>query len=223
MKTFKRINDGIDRPVPKEGFGRYIRLLGMHFWKLVWISAMLLVLSIPVVTIPAALCAANRVCIKLIREGNVFPWHEFWKEFKAELFRALLPGLLFAVIIAAAYYFMSLGLSNSDLPLWSVIFWTVGIVAAYLGFTWGTYTFSLMTMQALPVARIMKNALILVNMRPAYALASAGIIVLNIALVMVLFPMSVFLLIFLLGLMCYTLSFLVNSLANEYIISEEQL
>lgn len=45
-----------------------------HAWKLIRLNLLFLACCIPVVTMPAALCAMDRVLIVLVREGNVLLW-----------------------------------------------------------------------------------------------------------------------------------------------------
>ena len=104
--------EGNDSPVPQRGAKRYFFLLGTHFWKLVAGNLLFLVFSIPVVTMPASLAALNRVCVKLVRDGNCLLWQEFWAEWKQGFVSSLLLGLPYGIGIAAGYYLVSLGLSN---------------------------------------------------------------------------------------------------------------
>ena len=66
----KRQNrEGAGLPLPEGGFRRYAAVLGTNFWKLVRLNLIFILFSLPVVTIPAALCGVNRVCMLLIRNG----------------------------------------------------------------------------------------------------------------------------------------------------------
>lgn len=211
--------EGTGKPVPSQGAGRYFSLLGMHFWKLVGINLLFIVFSIPIVTIPAALCGVNRVCVKLIREGNVFLWEEFFEEFKASFKKSLILGLLFIFLLFAGYYLMSLGITNVALPIWSMIFWVLGILAAATGLCWGAYAFVLTPLLELKNKELLKNAFSLVMLEPARALGVAAAILIMSFLAAIFYPISIFLLVFCwFSLTQYTVCFLVNTTVQEHII-----
>ena len=82
--------EGEGKPAPSHGRERFFYLLRTHFWKLITLNLLFLLFSIPVVTLPAALCAMNRVLIKLTRDGNCLLWMEFRDEFKRSFLKSLL-------------------------------------------------------------------------------------------------------------------------------------
>ena len=100
MGLFGRRGDreGAGLPLPEGGIRRYGVLLATHFWKLVELNLLFILFSIPIVTLPAALCGVNRVCVLLIRNGYCFVWGDFWEEFRRSFRRSLFPALLFALL-----------------------------------------------------------------------------------------------------------------------------
>ena len=154
---FRRNREGAGLPLPEGGFRRYTAVLGTNLWKLIELNLLFLLFCLPVVTIPAALCGMNRVCMLLIRNGYCFLWDDFWQEFRRSFKRTLLPGLLFGLLTAAGYYCMSLGLSNSGLALWSTLFWALGMVCTAAGLCWGSYFFALTSLLEQDVPVLMTN------------------------------------------------------------------
>lgn len=212
--------EGAGLPLPEGGFRRYTAVLGTNFWKLMGANLLLLVFSLPVVTLPAALCGMNRVCMLLIRNGYCFLWDDFWQEFRRSFKRSLFPGLLFGLLTFVGYYSMSLGLSNSGLPVWSTIFWAIGMMAAAAGLCWGGYFFALLSLLEQNTCGILKNAWLLCMLRPLRALGALLIILLAVFLLAVLFPLSVPLLLCAPMLVQFSLCFLVNTLADRYILQK---
>jgi len=211
--------NGTGKPVPGGGIGRYFCLLGLHFWKFVGLNLLFVAFSIPIVTMPAALCGVNRMCFKLIREGNVFLWEEFIIEFKTSFKKSLVLGLLFAFLLFVGYYLMSLGLTNTALPLWSLAFWALGILGTAAALSWGAYAFALTPVLALKTKDILKDAFSLVVIKPGRALATVAVSLFMILFAYVLYPISLFLLALCwFALTQYTICFLVNTTAQEYII-----
>lgn len=166
---YRTMKEGPGRPDPEMGPRRFFSFLWTNIWKLVGANLLFTAFSLPVVTIPAALCALNRVCVLLYREGHCFLWMDFRQEFRRSFFKSLAPGLLFALMLLGGYYFMSLGAGNAALPLWSMLFWLVGMLLTAGGLCWGTYYFVLAAMLDLKPRTLMKNAGLLCMARPGRA------------------------------------------------------
>ena len=107
--------EGAGLPAPETGWARVGVMALTHFWKLVAANLLFVVFSLPVITLPAALTALNRVCVIIYKDGNIFLWYEFWREFKRSLLRQLPPFLGFSLLLFGGYFFMSLGNGNAQL------------------------------------------------------------------------------------------------------------
>lgn len=220
MSFFRNRNrEGAGKPVPQSGPGRCFALLAAYFWKLVGLNLLFALFSLPVITIPAALCAVNRVCMLIIRNGYCFLWQEFIEEFKRSFKRSLLPAVLFLSLIFFAYYAMSMGLTNAALPLWSMIFWAVGIGTAVVGICWGAYFFALLSLLDLNNKGVLKNAWLLCMVKPGRALTVFAVITAMIFVMAILMPISILLIVSCAAALTqYSVCFLVNSLAEDYIL-----
>lgn len=150
---------GVAEPPPKGGWRRFFFVLGTHFWKLISLNLLFLAFSIPVITMPASLCGMNRVLIKLYRDGNCFVWDEFYKEFRANLWKALPFGLFGAICLFASYYFFSLGTSVSQSGV-EVITTALGLLLLFFAILFFSYTFVFLPTLALKSGQIARNALI---------------------------------------------------------------
>lgn len=220
----KRYNrEGAGLPLPEGGFRRYAAVLGSNFWRLVGLNLIFILFSLPVITIPAALCGVNRVCMLLIHNGYCFIWGDFWEEFRRSFRRSLLPGLLFAALLFVGYYSMSLGLTNAGLPAWSLLFWTIGFAAAAAGICWGGYFFALVALLDQKNGLVLKNAWLLCMISPLRSFAMLALILAVDFVLAVLMPISIVLL-----FTCavvpvqYTLCFFVHGLANRYILTKTE-
>lgn len=218
----KTNREGAGLPMPEGGIRRYLLLLTTHFWKLVGLNLLFVLFSLPVITLPAALCAMNRVCMLLIRNGYCFLWQDFWEEFRRSFLRSLLPALLFLLLIFFAYYSMSLGLTNAGLPLWSLLFWAVGIGTAVAGICWGSYFFALVSLLDQNNRGVLKNAWLLCMIRPGSALTVFAIIVAVGLIIAALMPISIFLVICCTAVLVqYSVCFFVHDLADIYILGKD--
>ena len=85
--------EGAGLPMPEGGPARYFSLLISNIWKLVGANVLFVLFSLPLITLPAALCALNRVCILIYKNGSCYLWQDFVGEFRASFLRSLLPAL----------------------------------------------------------------------------------------------------------------------------------
>ena len=212
------VREGNDKPVPTSGLPRFGFLLATHFWKLMSASLLFVVFSLPLFTLPAALSALNRVCVKLVREGNCLLWQEFWDEFRSALGSGLLLGLPYAALLIGSYYLLSLGISNAA-SVFGMLFFALGACALLYCAVFGSWAFVLKAMLDLPNRDIQKNARALAMMEIRRTLAVLGIEALAVFLMLALFPYSLALWVLLLpALSQLAIVSLLNSRIQERVI-----
>lgn len=152
--------EGAGKQAPTEGIQYFFYLLYTYFWKVVALSIVLALFSIPIITLPAALTAANRVFTKLIRHGFALFWEEFWAEFKRSFGKALHLSLYYVIALGFSYYLGSLSLSNEN-NVFGMLLGIVGVLIALCACICGGCAFVLLAVQDLPVRQIRKNAWLL--------------------------------------------------------------
>jgi hypothetical protein len=173
MKLFGNTmqKEGKGTAAPSSGWQRAGLMAFTHFWKLVAVNVLFVVFSLPVVTLPAALTALNRVCIIIYRDGNIFLWHEFRKEFCRSFTRSLIPGFGFTLLLFGGYFFMSLGNGNSGLGFLAIVFWSLGILMSCTALAAGEIFFIIISVLEIRNFDAWKNAMILCLARPGYSIA----------------------------------------------------
>lgn len=214
----RRKKERLDEPAPSQGRAAYFYKLTTFFWKFMTLNCLFLLASLPIVTIPVALTAVNRVCIKLIRTGNVLVWEEFRDEFKSSFKKGLRMGLFFAVWLFVAYYILSLGLTNWENPT-GVIFMAVGAIVFAVMAIWASYGFVLLASLDLPVRQLLKNARILMFLGRKWTLAISAVLLGWGLLLWLFFPYALALpLIGGIALTQFTISWFVDEPMQQYII-----
>lgn len=211
--------EGRGRRAPEEGIGRYFYLLWTHAWKLIGVNLLFIAFSLPVVTMPAALCALNRVLIKLVRDGNVFLWEEFRDEFKGDFLRSLPIGLLFGALLFLGYFLISLAMGNMN-SIYGPFFLAFGLLVIVFSLARAIYAFLMRAMFSLRNRDILKNANVMAAVRGGRSLIAAGILLLGYVLAYMFFPYS-FIVVLLCGfsLTHYTICFILNGPIEDKIIS----
>lgn len=160
----KKDTPGIDKNAPKKkGIARYLETLWREFFPLLKLNLLFLISCIPVVTIPAALTAMNRITVTMVRDRNYFMLSDYWDAFKRDFWHSLVAG----VIIAAAFglfglstwfYYMLAQASNK------VLLALAGVSLCLLLSAYGTavYFFPMLAMVELPVKKLLLNSFIMV-------------------------------------------------------------
>lgn len=217
MKGYEKEGRGL--PAPKTGFSGFVYVFVNNIWKLFGANLLFALFSLGIITIPAAFCALNRVLVLLIRRGNCFLWQDFVEEFRRSFRRSLLPGGLFLLILAAAYYFGSLGLTNAAIPMSSLLFWTLSFVLFAAALAWGAYSFVFIALLDLNNRDVLKNARLICMARPGIALLTAAVLGVSAFVAAALMPFWL-LALPVVGIVVpqYIVCWLVNDLADTYIL-----
>jgi uncharacterized membrane protein YesL len=187
---------GVAEPPPQGGWRRFFFVLGTHFWKLISLNLLFLAFSIPVITIPAALCGMNRVIIKLYRDGNCFVWTEFIKEFRVNIWKALPFGFIGGITLFASYYFLSISISGAGDRV-ELLSATIGILLLLFTVLFLNYVFLFLPTLELKSSQIARNALIFTVMEWKTNLVILASTVILSMLTVLFFPYSIPLLVFL--------------------------
>ena len=65
----KKDTPGIAKDAPqKKGFARYFEILWREFFPLIKLNLLFIISCLPIVTIPAALTAMNRITVTMVRD-----------------------------------------------------------------------------------------------------------------------------------------------------------
>ncbi len=213
-----RNREGHGEPFPTHGAKRFFALLSSHFWKLITLNLLFVLFSLPIVTLPAALIGLNRVLLLIIREGHCFVWQDFFEEFKRSFLRSLPLGLISGAGLFAAYYLISLGLSNAG-SVFGMMFCALGLFLTAFILQWGSWAFALMALLDADNRTVLKNAWALMRTESKRGLALLGVHSVSLALLLLLFPISVipFALIFI-AFTQYLLCFIIYTPVNERIL-----
>lgn len=211
--------EGDDRPVPQGGMKRYLFLLGTHFGKLVALNLLFIACSLPILTLPISLCALNRVCINLVREGRCFLLEDFFEEWKGSFLKSLPLGLLIFGGMFGGSCLIRLGMTNAQ-SVYALLFSALGIAAILLLALLGSWTFALVAMLPLPCRDLLKDAGILLALEWKRDLLMLGVLLLAACVALLLFPLSLIpLVLILISFVQYTLCFIINTPVQERIIA----
>ena len=139
-----------------------LSMLYRELVSLISLNLLFIFTCIPIITIPAALTAMNRITCTMVQDQNYFLWQDYWKTFKREFGKALLGGVVFGIafalfVLAGLVYYNIFGKSF----LFTIIlaFTACFLIIIYLA---STYYWTMLAFVDLPFKALFKNSLIMV-------------------------------------------------------------
>ena len=106
MEVFKTLfyqykgGKGVTAPPSAKGIKRFLFICYTHFWRLIGMNLLFILFCLPVVTIPPAITALNRVLLNLVREGNTFFFRDFIDEFKSSFLKSWIAFIPWLIAVA---------------------------------------------------------------------------------------------------------------------------
>ena len=185
---------------PEKGIALFLHMLWTNGLQLFGLNMLTILLCIPVVTVPAALCAMNRVCGILIRRGYVFLAETYFKEFRQSFVRAMMLGILYAGFFLSGFISICYGIAfeGEKLAVFSKIF---GFAEIGITFLLSGWSFILLSLQDLPLGQLLRNTIAMIFLEAGCSLKILLVTAVCAAAAWFLFPYSVF---FLLLFPCVT-------------------
>ena len=183
-----------DTPRPV-GLALFFSVLWQQLSELCKLNLLMILFSLPLVSIPTVLVATARVLTLMFMDQPLETFTEFFNTFKKEWKRATIAGLIYFPLLAIsifALYFYSLVIDN-------FLLYTVAMLGCAVLIIIGFYLFPLLAMVDLKLQHCFKNAALLTVLKaPKNILALVVMVGLTILIILFLPPsiVSVFLLYF---------------------------
>lgn len=179
---------------PKKGVRLFLHVLRREFWELCKLNLMMILFCIPIVTIPVAVVAMNKVLFLMLMDKSIYTFETFFSTVKAEWKRATVAGLLYFPSLAATIF--GLYFYSEIVP--NFLLYSCSMFACALILMAGIYLFPMLAMLDLNAKGIIKNTIILTFSKIPQNIAALFAAALWILLIVMFFPFtaSVILLIF---------------------------
>lgn len=176
---------------PNQGIVLFFEVLWREFWGLCELNLIFVVFCVPLITIPAAITAMNKIMIFMLMDNPVDIFADFFATFKAEWKRATIAGLMYfpllALTIFGQYFYLTV-MPNPLLYLVSMLSCAVVIIA-------GFYLFAMIAVLDLSLQGALRNSLLLVFIRVPQNVVTLLVVVLLALLVWMFFPATLLILI----------------------------
>nr|WP_321455555.1 hypothetical protein [uncultured Cohaesibacter sp.] len=185
---------GIRKDEPKKtGLALFFSILAREPWELFKLNLLMLVLSIPVVTIPANFAAGCRICTLMIEDEVVFLWRDYWRAFARLGPKATGYGLVLALGLSLCGYAFFI---YSQFALNDVIYIAPAVLAFFVFLFLmmvGVCLFALLAKGNMAPVDMVKAALVASLARPLSVIAGVGFAALLWLAHIVFYPASIFL------------------------------
>ncbi len=107
------LGSGKEVSIPENTIGLFFYIVRYHYAILLNLNLLFIACCLPIVTIPAACCAMDRVLLRLIDGKPVFLWNDFWTEMKQDFPKRLGLWLLMSMApFSLAFYMTWFGLDR---------------------------------------------------------------------------------------------------------------
>jgi hypothetical protein len=104
-ERFEREGPGIPKNAPKKrGLALFAQIIVREAWELFALNLMIVVLSLPIVTIPAVQAAATRICVSMVRDENIYLYRDFRDALRETWLTATIWGSGLAIVLAISGY-----------------------------------------------------------------------------------------------------------------------
>lgn len=186
---------GIPKDAPqKTGLALFGDILKRESWELFKLNLMVVVTSLPIVTIPAARSAQASVCMAMVEDRNHYLWLDFWESFRHSFWRATATGWIVYLAMMVAGYVAYL-YAQAAMHLAPYYIAPMGVAAAVLVFllVMNCHLYPLLTFKRLSVreALSLSAQAALINSRAGLLAVTADVVIWGVT--MMFYPMSSFL------------------------------
>jgi uncharacterized membrane protein YesL len=161
---------------PKQGFALLVDVVARNWWELIQLNLLAILFSLPLVTLPAALVAAARICVLMLEDRPLYLGRDFLEAFRDRFLKATLLGALSIVATGtagfAALTFLDAARTNLIFALPLAICASTALFAALAS----AYAVTLLAMRDQPLVLLLKRALLGALLRPLPVLSALAVV-----------------------------------------------
>jgi len=183
---------GIAKDAPaKTGFALLADVVARNWWELVQLNLLVLLCCLPLVTIPAALVAAARICVLMLEDRPTYLGRDFFEAFRQRLWKATAVGLVATVAIGLSGYAAFIFLQASKASIFLALPLTISAVTTVFLAITAAYALVLLALRDQPLGLLLKRALLGALAKPLPALAALGFVAVLWVLHVLFYPVSI--------------------------------
>lgn len=143
-----------------------------HFTQLIALNLLIVLTSLPVITIPISWFAASNICLSLLEGRVVYIWHDYWRYVRKVWKPALYLGIPNAVLLVCAW--IGIIFYNKDGSLLGASLSCICLVISIAVLLQSIYLPAMSNMTSLRFKQQWLNAMLLVPVQLKWTLATAA-------------------------------------------------
>jgi uncharacterized membrane protein YesL len=177
---------------PKQGFALLADVIARNWWELIQLNLLVVLFSLPLVTVPAALAAATRICALMLEDRPLYLGRDFIESFRRQFWRATALGAMAAAAVALAAYAGFIFFQTARANIFFALPMTVSVCTGVFALVVTSYAFSLLATGDQPLGNVIRWSLLGALWRPLPVLVALGVVAALWLLHIVFYPASIF-------------------------------
>ena len=167
-------------------------MIARNWWELIQLNLLVILFSLPLVTLPAALVAAGRICVLMLEDRPIYLGRDFLEAFRQRFVKATITGAATLGTIGLAVFATATFATAATSNLLFALPLTVSASTALFACLSAAYAFVLLAMRDQPLVLLLKRALLGALLRPLPALAALAVVAALWVLHVIFYPASIF-------------------------------
>ena len=177
---------------PKTGFALLVDVIGRNWWELIQLNLLVILFSLPLLTLPAALVAAARICALMLDDRPIYLGRDFLEAFRDRFIKATLLGAIAILVIALSLASTVILLHAARTNILLALPFTIGSATALFALIATSYAIVLLALRDQPLTSLLKRAMLGALAKPLPALAALAVVALLWLLHILFYPASIF-------------------------------
>jgi uncharacterized membrane protein YesL len=177
---------------PKQGFALLGDVIARNWWELIQLNLLVVLFSLPLVTVPAALAAATRICVLMLEDRPLYLGRDFIESFRRQFWRATALGTIATATVALAAYASLIFLQAARANIFFALPMTVSVCTGVFALIVAGYAFGLLAIKDQPLTSVIRRSLLGALWRPLPVLAALGVVTALWLIHIMFYPASIF-------------------------------
>lgn len=177
---------------PKTGFALLLDVIARNWWELIQLNLLVILFCLPLITVPAALVAAARICALMLEDRPIYLGRDFLETFRGRFVTASFLGIAAIALIALSLTSTIILLQAARTNILFALPFTIGAATTLFALVATAYAIALLALRNQPLASLLKRAMLGAIVRPVPALAALAVVAVLWLLHILFYPASIF-------------------------------
>jgi uncharacterized membrane protein YesL len=177
---------------PKTGLALLFEVIARNWWELIQLNLLVILFSLPVITLPAVLVAAARICALMLDDRHIYLGRDFLETFRQRFVKATAFSIGAILLIGLSIISTAILLQAARTNILLALPLTISAATALFALIVTAYAIVLLAMRDQPFTLLLKRAMLGALAKPLPALAALAVVALLWLLHILFYPASIF-------------------------------